>query len=205
MIIKIWMIRHGMTAGNREQRYVGTTDEPLCEEGRQQILVKGQMIALDYDIQNIYVSPMRRCRETAAILYPWSGQTVIDDFRECSFGTFEYRNYQELNGNPDYQAWIDSNGTLPFPDGESQESFKKRSTVGFKRCIEQCLKEEIKEAAFVVHGGTIMSILSSLATEEKDYFYWQVKNAEGFLVEVTKEEWENTRKVTVIKEINGKE
>ena len=98
MIMKIWMIRHGMTAGNREQRYVGTTDEPLCEEGRQQILAKGQMIALDYDIQNIYVSPMRRCRETAAILYPWSGQTVIDDFRECSFGTFEYRNYQELNG-----------------------------------------------------------------------------------------------------------
>ena len=205
MIMKIWMIRHGMTAGNREQRYVGTTDEPLCEEGRQQILAKGQMIALDYDIQNIYVSPMRRCRETAAILYPWSGQTVIDDFRECSFGTFEYRNYQELNGNSDYQAWIDSNGKIPFPNGESQESFRKRSTTGFKRCIEQCLKEEINEAAFVVHGGTIMSVLSSLATKEKDYFCWQVKNAEGFLVEVTKEEWENTRKVTVIKEINGKE
>ena len=50
-----------------------------------------------------------------------------------------------------------------------------------------------------------MSVLSSLATKEKDYFCWQVKNAERFLVEVTKEEWENTRKVTVIKEINGKE
>ena len=82
MIMKIWMIRHGMTAGNREQRYVGTTDEPLCEEGRQQILAKGQMIALDYDIQNIYVSPMRRCRVTAVILDLWSGQAVIDDFRE---------------------------------------------------------------------------------------------------------------------------
>ena len=37
MKIKIWLIRHGMTAGNRQQRYVGTTDELLCEEGRQQI------------------------------------------------------------------------------------------------------------------------------------------------------------------------
>lgn len=138
MIMKIWMIRHGMTAGNREQRYVGTTDEPLCEEGRQQILAKGQMIALDYDIQNIYVSPMRRCRETAAILYPWSEQTVIDDFRECSFGTFEYRNYQELNGNSDYQAWIDSGGMIGFPEGENKKNFaaeyrKPLKNVSWKR------------------------------------------------------------------------
>ena len=44
MKIKIWLIRHGMTAGNRQQRYVGTTDELLCEEGRQQIILKRQLI-----------------------------------------------------------------------------------------------------------------------------------------------------------------
>ena len=199
-MIKIWLIRHGMTEGNRHQRYIGVTDEPLCPEGIERL----KNITYPKP-QAIFVSPLRRCQETAEILFPEQKVRIIDQLAECDFGAFENKNYKELSDDPRYQAWIDSNGTLPFPNGESQESFRKRSTTGFKRCIEQCLKEEINEAAFVVHGGTIMSVLSSLATKEKDYFCWQVKNAEGFLVEVTKEEWENTRKVTVIKEINGKE
>ena len=199
-MIKLWLIRHGKTEGNKLSRYIGTTDEPLCQEGTE-FLHK-----MDYPkVQAVYVSPLKRCVQTAEILFPGEPVHIIEELAECDFGEFENKNYKELEGNPHYQEWIDSNGTLPFPNGESQESFRKRSTTGFKRCIEQCLKEEINEVAFVVHGGTIMSVLSSLATKEKDYFCWQVKNAEGFLVEVTKEEWENTRKVTVIKEINGKE
>lgn len=199
-MIKIAMIRHGKTYGNTLGRYIGVTDEPLCEEGKKEL----EQRTMD-TVELLFVSPLKRCLETADILYPYAKQVKIPEFAECNFGEFENKNYQELSQSKAYQAWIDSNGTLPFPNGESQESFRKRSTTGFKRCIEQCLKEEINEVAFVVHGGTIMSVLSSLATKEKDYFCWQVKNAEGFLVEVTKEEWENTRKVTVIKEINGKE
>ena len=30
----IYLIRHGMTEGNKKQRYIGTTDEPLCPEGK---------------------------------------------------------------------------------------------------------------------------------------------------------------------------
>ena len=32
-----YLIRHGRTAGNLERRYIGSTDEPLCPEGRQEI------------------------------------------------------------------------------------------------------------------------------------------------------------------------
>lgn len=135
MKIKIWLIRHGMTAGNRQQRYVGTTDELLCEEGRQQIILKRQLIKSDQDIQNVYVSPMLRCRETAEILFPAVSQITEAGFRECSFGEFEYRNYQELNGHPDYQAWIDSGGTIGFPGGEDQKAFCDRVQTAFEVCI----------------------------------------------------------------------
>ena len=135
MKIKIWMIRHGMTAGNRQQRYVGTTDELLCEEGRQQIILKRQLIKSYQNIQNVYVSPMLRCRETAEILFPAVSQITEAGFRECSFGEFEYRNYQELNGHPDYQAWIDSGGTIGFPGGEDQKAFCDRVQTAFEACI----------------------------------------------------------------------
>ena len=32
-MIKLWLIRHGKTEGNKLARYIGTTDEPLCQEG----------------------------------------------------------------------------------------------------------------------------------------------------------------------------
>ena len=35
--MEIVLIRHGATAGNIEKRYIGTTDEPLCDTGTAQI------------------------------------------------------------------------------------------------------------------------------------------------------------------------
>ena len=61
---------------------------------------------------------MRRCIQTAKILYPGRAQVKIEEFRECDFGSFEGKNYQDLSGDPVYQAWIDSGGTLGFPGGE---------------------------------------------------------------------------------------
>ena len=62
-MLKIWLIRHGMTEGNRYQRYIGVTDEPLCEEGRE-LLGK-----FTYPKpQAVFVSPLKRCLETATIL-----------------------------------------------------------------------------------------------------------------------------------------
>ena len=43
--------------------------------------------------------------------------------------------------------------------------------------------------AMVVHGGTIMAILSKWAMPHQDYFYWQVKNGCGYLVCLDTDEW----------------
>ena len=198
-MIRVYLIRHSITKGNLKKRYIGArTDEPLCQAGYD--LLKNKQYPT---VEKVIASPMKRCLETARVLFPENDILVEEGLRECDFGQFENKNYQELSGNKEYQAWIDSNGTLPFPEGESQESFQKRSKEAFERCIEQCLKEDVKDVAFVVHGGTIMSILSACANEKKDYFSWQVKNAEGFLVEVEEKEWERTRKMTVLRKING--
>lgn len=104
------------------------------------------------------------------------------------FGEFEGKNYIELQKNPNYQAWIDSNGTLPFPGGESREAFIKRCEQGFYRMLigikGRLQKMDEKQpaskitAGAVVHGGTIMAILSSFYGG--DYFDHQVKNGGGY-------------------------
>ena len=66
--MKLWLIRHGMTKGNQEHRYVGTTDEGLLPEEKERLQAK----AADMDLHPsvVFVSPARRCRETAACLFP---------------------------------------------------------------------------------------------------------------------------------------
>ena len=173
-MLKLILVRHGETQGNKLKRYIGKrTDEPLCPEA-------GNMLAqLAYpEVQAVYASPMIRCTQTAGILFPGKKLNIIDELAECDFGEFENKNYQELDGNQHYQSWIDSGGLLPFPGGESREEFKRRNVTGFQKAVNGCLRNGISLAALVVHGGTIMAVLSSLTGGE--YFDFQVKNGEGY-------------------------
>ena len=170
------LIRHGMTQGNLEKRYVGSrTDEPLCPEGIAQLEKQAYPEA-----DRVFVSPMKRCTETAAILYPNIKAETVPDFRECDFGAFEYKNYAELNGKAEYQAWINSGGTLPFPGGESREAFSTRSVAAF-RSLPPCGKEENR--ALIVHGGTIMAIMEAMAFPKGSYYDFQVRNGSGYILE----------------------
>lgn len=177
------LIRHGMTAGNKLKRYIGTTDEPLCEEGCSLLENKKTAVVSEFCPQAVFVSPLKRCRETAKILFPGQKQRVIDVLSECNFGDFENKNYLELSDNPDYQAWIDSGGTLPFPNGESREEVKKRNLEGFRKVLEACREEKITRAALVVHGGTIMNIMEVCGEPARSFYDWHVENGCGYLTE----------------------
>lgn len=62
------------------------------------------------------------------------------------------------------------NGELPFPGGESREVFQKRSVESFGELVHNCIRDEISSAAFVVHGGTIMSIMEAFSRSYKSYY-----------------------------------
>ena len=189
--IEVYLIRHGATNANREHRYLGRTEEPLSEEGREELKAfQRQGIYPDpASLQALFVSPMERCRETAELLFGDCEQHMIPEFREMDFGLFEGKNYQDLRGNAQYQAWIDSNGTLPFPKGESREDFIARCRRGFEEMLRIVTaegisrNEERKNIAAVVHGGTIMAVCSSFTDGE--YFDFQIGNGEGYRCKVT--------------------
>lgn len=147
----------------------------------------------------VYVSPMKRCTETAKELYPGIAQQENELLRECDFGVFENKNYMELSDNPDYQAWIDSHGTLPFPEGESHEAFRSRCCRGFIQCVEDAFSQGYEQAAIVAHGGTVMSVLEKFARPEKPYFEWQLKNGEYYELMLEKELWEAEQVIYSVK------
>lgn len=182
--MKIYLIRHAMTKGNLEKRYIGVTDEDLCAEGILQ--VKEQVERGVYSpVDCVFTSPMKRCIQTAELIYPEQEPYVIRELSECSFGVFENRNHLQLQEFPFYQSWVASGGTLPFPGGESRENFTERCILGFQKVLDICRKRRCKgmrteTAACIVHGGTIMSIMEKYAVPHGGYYDFQVKNTAGF-------------------------
>ena len=166
------LIRHGMTAGNAARRYVGKTDEPLCPEGRADAEKK----AKDNSLGCVYVSPMKRARETAAILFPNAEQIMINDLREMDFGMFEGRSADEMEHDPAYRAWVDDLCRGACPGGESQAEFHARVGAAFAETV----RSLASDATFVVHGGVIMSVLWQFAEPKRDFYEWGVPNLSGY-------------------------
>lgn len=171
--MKLYFIRHGKTIGNMQGRYVGRTDEPLLPESYE--VLKKQSVPV---VELVVTSSMIRCIQTANCLYPGVETWIEKELREMDFGEFEYKNYKELNGNPDYQAYIDSGGRKEFPGSESQKEFKLRCVHAFLAVLDKAAARHISAIACVVHGGTIMAILEALGEPTRDYFAWQIKNGE---------------------------
>lgn len=184
--IRLTLIRHGATLSNKEGRYLGKSDESLSPEGigiLEKAVTDGHYPAADL----LFSGPMKRCLETAQILYPGQAPILIPEWTEMDFGTFEGHNYKELSGDPDYQRWIDSGGTLPFPEGESREEFIRRSIAGYENMLRYMKsiwersavsEQSDRSVSAVVHGGTIMALLSHFLGGE--YFDYQVKCGQGY-------------------------
>ncbi len=169
-------IRHGKTAGNLEKRYIGKTDEPLCEAGINELKI------ISYpDCDIVVSSPMKRCLQTAKMIYPDKNIVTCDDLRECDFGDFEGKNHIELNGNKVYQKWLDNGGLSSFPNGEDSVRFRERSMNGFLRAVSD--NKSVSTISFVVHGGTIMSILAAFAVPRREFYDYMTENAHGFVTD----------------------
>lgn len=171
-------MRHGKTGMNRDGRYQGRTDVPLCPEGEAELLAGGVFP----QVEKVYVSPMQRARRTAALCFPNAAQTVVDDFREMDFGAFEGRNYQEMADDPAYRAWVDGMCRGECPDGESMSGFTERVCAAFKEVLHAAAEAGEKRLIIVAHGGTVMALLSRCAVPERDYYDWSVPNGGGYAV-----------------------
>lgn len=55
--------------------------------------------------------------------------------RECDFGQFEGKTYEQLKKNAAYIKWLKSGGITAFPGGEDQEEFRKRCVEGMKKQV----------------------------------------------------------------------
>ncbi|MBQ7874530.1 MAG: histidine phosphatase family protein [Oscillospiraceae bacterium] len=184
----IYLIRHGITEGNKRRLYYGSTDLPLIEEGIEAIKTRKEA-GIYPDFDNIkdfsfVTTTLKRTQQTLAEIYGEVAHKTDSRLGEFSFGDFEMHTYEELKDREDYQAWITGDNWRNIcPNGESGEIMLNRAL--------EAMNEYIGKNCFIVcHGGVIAGLMMNYFPEEGsvEHFYaWQPSPCEGYKVEFDKE------------------
>lgn len=183
--MKILFIRHGQTKNNAEQKWLGSTDVPLWQEGINALLKNKSNIDKYKPFEKLYLSPMKRCIETAKIYFDDMNPEIMNDLRERGFGKFEGMSYSELKDNPYYKEFVKSSWRSEVPSGEIANDFFSRVYNVYLNIIEDMKKNNLTYTAVVTHGGVIMTILDKYNSAEKVPFYdYLLPNGCGYLTEI---------------------
>jgi probable phosphoglycerate mutase len=161
-VTRVYLVRHGATQLSAEDRFAGSTDVPLSEEGRAQAAALGRRLDAE-SMAAIYASPMSRTRETAAIIGETCGRVPIlaEGLREISHGHWEGHTRQDVEErHPDeYAAWEADPFTFAPRGGESGVAVLARALPALRHILDAHVGQHV---LVVSHKATVRLLLSSL-------------------------------------------
>jgi len=159
---RLYVVRHGATQLSAEDRFAGSTDVELSDEGRAQAAALGRRLH-DGRLDAVYASPMSRARETASLASAGSNLpvNVLDGLREIGHGHWEglTRRDVEQRFPEEYANWEADPFTFAPEGGESGLSVMARALPVLRRIV---VANTGKTVAVVSHKATIRLVLCSL-------------------------------------------
>lgn len=167
----IYLIRHGETSWNLEERFQGTTNTTLTEKGIDQ----GKLLAeslKNIKFKNIYTSPLDRARITAGFIGDELNCDIIEDqdFKEISFGDWEGLTTSEIRERfPWVDKWFINPENFRIPNSDDFEEEKARLK---KRLTRIAIENKGESTAIVSHAGVIRLSLLGLLDLPLSY-YWR--------------------------------
>jgi alpha-ribazole phosphatase len=175
---RLWLVRHGATRWNSEQRFCGHSDIPLSAEGRRQAQWLARRLRAER-ITAIYSSDLLRARQTAELIaFPHSMQiNVSAAWRELSFGDWEGLTYGQIvqhhERQPDF--FTDPVHAAP-PGGEYLMDLVQRVQHAFTELIQK----QKGAVVLVSHGGPLRALLCTLLAMPLER-QWQLRLDHGSL------------------------
>jgi probable phosphoglycerate mutase len=199
-MVKIYLIRHGQTMFNVENKIAGQIETDLTELGKKQALELGQKLRSDnIKFDAIISSTLRRAKDTAMIISKeinapvfydanlvefsngiYEG-VVVDELKKMQFNPpyktagFEFSNGADLYNA--YSSFDDCYNLLSYPNGETKIEARDR----FMKAIEKYLIENpnVENLGVVAHGAVIRFMLLKICP---DLLKEKIKNAEARVV-----------------------
>jgi len=175
----VYLVRHGVTAWNKEKRYLGHTDKGIIR-GEQSGLLKIKKELTNIYFDHIFTSDLRRCQESLELLDIPAQITVDARLRELDFGDWEGKTYDELKNQKTYQNWLDNWENGMIPNGESADTFSGRIDSFFHERFQQIRNNET--ILIMTHGGVIRYVVSKYVSSLS---FWELTIPNGHCLRLT--------------------
>lgn len=157
----VYLIRHGQTAGDIEDRYGGAYNDELSDKGRLQANELGNKL-VNSGIQILFCSPLIRAQQTAKIL-----KSKLN----CEIKTV--KDLRERNKNGILTEMTRNEALIKYPKlveelkdyrnqisgAESQKDFVERIKKVFTEIINN---ENYSTVGIVTHGGPIWAVFKDI-------------------------------------------
>lgn len=187
---RLSILRHGITDANENGIYIGKTDLPLSENGREALQEKYE--THEYPkVQRVYTSPLERAVQSAEILFPDRELVIVDDLREMDFGVFEGLSVDDLIELDSYKKWLKGGLDNPPPNGESLRNMMLRCYSALNLMILDMMKEGITHAGAVTHSGILMNMMSCFGLPKMKPMEFACDPGEGYEIIVSAMMWQN--------------
>jgi probable phosphoglycerate mutase len=162
MATRVFLVRHGATVLSAEDRYAGSVDAALSEEGRAQARALGARLAGE-PISAVYASPMSRAQETADLIVAGRGLRVVavPELRETDHGHWEGKTREEIRAAfPDeYARWERDPFTFAPSNGETGLQVLARALPAFLAIVG---RHHDGAVLLVSHKATIRLVIGEL-------------------------------------------
>lgn len=162
--MKVYLLRHGLSASNVTGLVTGTPTDELVEVGRKQAITMGQWLK-DAGLRPdaFFVSPWRRARQTADLV--WPGADWHEDSR---LGETDAGDVAQLVQSDFLAHWPDfyADPSNVYPGGESHIDLNRR-VLSFWNSLIQL---EVGSVLLATHSGPVSCILQNVLGVPMDRF-----------------------------------
>ena len=134
----IYLVRHGITPANRENRFAGRNSESLLAEGIEQIRQVGERLRHE-NIAAIYCGPAKRTVQSAEIIKTMLQVPVhcLAEFDEINIPHWEGLTKDEIRRQygSQYPDWLSAPQAFSLPGCETLAQVQNRAAGAMKRIL----------------------------------------------------------------------
>lgn len=160
-----YLVRHGQSVSNVEERVQGQEDVGLSPLGHDQaaaVAAWAAGIAGTQRVAEVWTSPLERARDTAAAVATATGLPlrIADDLRELHAGIFQGHLWADLEARfpEEVRRWRGGAADYRIPGGESRADLAARG----REALERLSRRDVPAMIVVAHGGILTAALGSL-------------------------------------------
>ena len=136
----IHFFRNGATVTDGSKQYIGSTDVELSTNGIEEL----EELREKYDYMNpvlVFTSPLKRCVDTAKIIFKDKKIVALPELRECDFGDFEGKTPEELIDDMRYNDFIRHSSSYHAQFCQKRHKHVSKNLPDFHRLELQCRGE----------------------------------------------------------------